>query len=167
MMSSLQKIILKSSEGQEFKVDRDVAEKSQTLKHLIEDVVEDQSIPIPLPNVTGPILAKVLEYCEHHRNDMQAASEDQDPSKPQQWEESDEWDVNFVKVDQGTLFELILAANYLDIKPLLDLTCKTVAYMIKGKTSEEIRKTFGIVNDFTPEEEEQIRRENEWCEDRP
>lgn len=98
---------------------------------------------------------------------MQAATEDQDPSKPQQWEESDEWDVNFVKVDQGTLFELILAANYLDIKPLLDLTCKTVAYMIKGKTSEEIRKTFGIVNDFTPEEEEQIRRENEWCEDRP
>jgi len=68
-----------------------------------------------------------------------------------------------VKVDQSTLFELILAANYLNIKPLLDLTCLTVANMIKGKTPEEIRKTFNIPNDFTPEEEEKVRRENQWA----
>mgnify|MGYP003307009778 CR=1 FL=1 len=68
-------------------------------------------------------------------------------------------------MDQGTLFELILAANYLNIKELLDLTCLTVANMIKGKTPEEIRKTFNIVNDFTPEEEEQVRRENQWAFD--
>jgi len=48
----------------------------------------------------------------------------------------------------------------LDIKPLLDLTCKTVANMIKAKSPEEIRKTFNITNDFTPEEEDQVRREN-------
>ena len=65
------------------------------------------------------------------------------------------------QVDQVTLFELILAANYLDIKGLLDVSCKTVANMIKGKSPEEIRKTFNIKNDFTPEEEEQVRRENE------
>ena len=34
-----------------------------------------------------------------------------------------------------------------------DLGCKTVANMIKGKTPEEIRQTFNIVNDFTAEEE--------------
>jgi S-phase kinase-associated protein 1 len=38
--------------------------------------------------------------------------------------------------------------------------------MIRGKSPEEIRKTFNIVNDFTPEEEAAIRRENEWAEDR-
>ena len=37
------------------------------------------------------------------------------------------------------------------------MTCKTVANMIKGKTPEEIRKTFNIKNDFTPSEEEQVR----------
>jgi S-phase kinase-associated protein 1 len=76
-----------------------------------------------------------------------------------------EWYATFVQVEQETLFELILAANYMHIQPLLDLTCATVASMIKGKTPEEIRKTFNIVNDFTPEEESQIREENKWCEE--
>ena len=30
--------------------------------------------------------------------------------------------------------------------------------MIKGKTPEEIRKTFNIKNDFTPAEEEQVSK---------
>lgn len=76
-----------------------------------------------------------------------------------------QWDKQFVTVDQVTLFELILAANYLNIKSLLDLTCMTVAEMIKGKTPEEIRKTFNIKNDFTPEEEEEVKRENLWAFD--
>ena len=42
------------------------------------------------------------------------------------------WDKAFMGSDQETIFKLILAANYLDIKNLLDLTCKTVANMIKG-----------------------------------
>ena len=76
-----------------------------------------------------------------------------------------EWYATFVSVDQEILFELILAANYMDIKPLLDLTCATIASMIKGKTPEEIRKTFNIINDFTPQEEAQVREENKWCEE--
>lgn len=66
----------------------------------------------------------------------------------------------------GTLFELILAANYLDIRGLLDVSCKTVANMIKGKSPEEIREIFNIENDFTKEELEQVRKENEWCEEK-
>jgi len=55
------------------------------------------------------------------------------------------------------------AANYLNIKDLLDLTCQAAADMIKGKTPDEIRKIFNIKNDFTPEEEEEIRRDNQWA----
>jgi S-phase kinase-associated protein 1 len=64
------------------------------------------------------------------------------------------------------LFAVILGANYLDSKKLLDCTCKNVAGMIKGKTPEQIREIFGIKNDFTPEEEEQVRKENAWCEEK-
>ena len=38
--------------------------------------------------------------------------------------------------------------------------------MIKGKTPEEIRKNFNIKNDFTEEEEAQVRKENQWCEEK-
>ena len=55
------------------------------------------------------------------------------------------------------------AANYLSIKNLLDLTCETVACMMKGKTLEEIRKKFNIKNDYTPQEEEKVRGENQWA----
>uniref|UniRef100_A0A803LIX6 SKP1-like protein n=1 Tax=Chenopodium quinoa TaxID=63459 RepID=A0A803LIX6_CHEQI len=58
---------------------------------------------------------------------------------------------------------LAKAANYMDIKGLLDLTCQCVADMIKGKTPEQIRKTFNIKNDYRPEEEEEVRRENQWA----
>jgi S-phase kinase-associated protein 1 len=66
-------------------------------------------------------------------------------------------------LDQLSFNCVLQAANYLNIKGLLDLTCQTVADMIKGKTPEEIRKTFNIKNDFTPEEEEEVRRENQWA----
>ena len=58
---------------------------------------------------------------------------------------------------------MLISANYLDIKPLLDVGCKTVANMIKGKSPEQIRQTFNIENDFTPEQEAQISRETEWA----
>ncbi|AES95183.1 putative S-phase kinase-associated protein [Medicago truncatula] len=153
-MSSTRKITLKSSDGETFEVDEAVALESQTIKHMIEDDCADSGIP--LPNVTSKILAKVIEYCKKH---VEAAAAEEKPSE----DEIKSWDGEFVKVDQATLFDLILAANYLNIKSLLDLTCQTVADMIKGKTPEEIRKTFNIKNDFSPEEEEEVRRENQWA----
>ena len=72
---------------------------------------------------------------------------------------------DFVNLDQEVLFELILAANYLDIKPLLELSCAKVASLIKNRTIPEIRKFFNIENDFTPEEEAQIMEENKWAEE--
>lgn len=172
------------------------------------DVGENEH-PIPLPNVSATVLTKVhghifpyprtihqlilvifllkvLEYCEHHRADPMPVADAEDDVR-KRTTEIGEWDQKFIAVDQEMLFEIILAANYLDIKPLLcvpwlqnyrlisfnrihmshssspalivdrDVGCKTVANMIKGKTPEEIRKLFNIVNDFTPEEEVSAR----------
>ncbi|KQJ92734.1 SKP1-like protein 1 [Brachypodium distachyon] len=157
-------ITLKSSDGEEFEVEETVAMESQTIRHMIEDDCADNGIP--LPNVNSKILSKVIEYCNKHvhaadATDAAAANTSAAPAAPT--DDLKNWDADFVKVDQATLFDLILAANYLNIKGLLDLTCQTVADMIKGKTPEEIRKTFNIKNDFTPEEEEEIRRENQWA----
>jgi len=139
---------------------------SVTIKNMLEDLGA-ADVAIPLHNVTKKILSKVVDYCKYHvehPNTSVKSDEKKDDNK--KTEDIVPFDKDFCAVDQAQLFELILAANYLDIKPLLDLTCKTVANMIKGKTPEEIRKTFNIKNDFTPEEEEKVRKENEWCEER-
>ena len=39
-----------------------------------------------------------------------------DENKEKRTDDICSWDADFLKVDQGTLFELILAANFLDIK---------------------------------------------------
>lgn len=112
--------------------------------------------PVPLPNVSAQILGSIIEYCKYHVEAEKVVGDN--AATPE--EEVKVWDGEFVKVDQGTLFELILArsppclhatvifpptrrrdrvvsnlqaANYLNIKKLLDLTCLTVAISIKGK----------------------------------
>jgi len=129
-----------------------------------EDEQQTGHVEFPLPNVKAQVLKKVLEFCEHHL--AEPMTEIEKPLKSQNMQDVvQKWYADFVNVEQVLLFELILAANYLDIKPLLDLTCATVASMIKGKSPEDIRATFNIKNDFSPEEEAQVRDENKWCEE--
>ncbi|CAN1226670.1 SKP1-like protein 1A [Linum perenne] len=168
-MPTERKFTLISSDGESFQVEEAIAMESQTIKHMIEDDCAGEAIP--LPNVHSKILAKVIEYCKKHVETpkLDAVSTSNAAPKPDAVSTSNaddslkQWDTDFAKVDQATLFDLILAANYLNIKDLLDLTCQTVADMIKGKSPEEIRKIFNIKNDFTPEEEEEVRRENQWA----
>ena len=138
-----------------------------TLSLLFLELGEEAAIgaTIPLQNVNARVLSHMVVYWQH---------------RLEQPGETPEWDRKFCEMDHATLFELILAANFLETQPLLDLACRTVAEKIKGKTPEEIRMTyvlslspaalltrprFGITNDFTPEEERRIRQENEWCEE--
>jgi len=154
-----------SCQGDVFEVEASVANMSNFIKNMVDDSPDAVDEEIPLPNVKSTILSKVVEYCKHHED--HPAEEIPRPLKSANLVECgvSEWDADFVDIDKEVLFELILAANYMDIKCLLDLACAKVASMIKGKTPEEIRAKFDIVNDFTPEEEAQVREENKWCED--
>lgn len=53
--------------------------------------------------------------------------------------------------------------NYLGIGTLLNLSYQIVTNMITGKTPAEIRALLNMENDFTPEEEEKIRKESQWA----
>lgn len=155
-------LTLVSQEKEKFTVPKKVALMSELVKTVSEGDQDEKEIP--LPNVKASVLQKVTQYMTYH-----AENPPKDIEKPLKSDNMAEvvsqWDADFVDVEQEILFELILAANYMDIKPLLDLTCAKVASLIKGKTPEQIRKTFNIQNDFTPEEEEAVRAENKWAEE--
>jgi len=182
-------------------ISRDAALYSEYVRQMLEDVDEekkDERIVIPVKTVRGEVLSMVAAFCEFQHRCVVSAGED---GRQKDEAAARAWEAEFVKVDQSTLFELVLASNYLNgehrraahivrcpsspllpspcqstahppfrpvlsrppVKPLLDLCCMTVANLIKGKTPEEIRRTFGIKNDFTPEEEEEVKRENQWA----
>ncbi|KAI9762334.1 MAG: alpha 1,2 mannosyltransferase [Chaenotheca gracillima] len=164
-MSEPQMISLKIQDGPLIPVERKAAELSVVIRELLDTLKGQETIePIPIPKTySAPVVEKVMEWCTHYKDERPAMANEEPERK--KTTDINEWDQKFMQVDQEMLFEIILFANYLDIKALLDVGCKTVANMIKGKSPEEIRKTFNIQNDFTPEEEDQIRRENEWAEE--
>ncbi|PIA62088.1 hypothetical protein AQUCO_00200230v1 [Aquilegia coerulea] len=145
-------ITLRTSDGIEFVVEEGAMLLSETIKHIIEDGCADNVIP--LHNVTGKYLGMIIEYCKKHYGKM---SRDE--------EELKKWDAEFIDLDIPTLFDLITAADYLSVKDLLELMVEKVLSMIRGRTPEQMRASFGIENDFTPEEEEEYRSTHRWAFD--
>jgi S-phase kinase-associated protein 1 len=127
------------------------AKRIAVIASFIEGECEAKGIPVtkdivmPL-SVDASTLDKVLQWCSLPKDTTWPVAQ------------VAEW-------PQEVHFAIILAANYLDLKDLLEFMGKYIASTIKGKTPEELRKMFGIVNDFTPEEEARVRAENEWCEE--
>lgn len=177
-------VTLISQDDQEITVSKDAIMLSVTIKNMVEDL-GDVDAPIPIANIDMDILKHVVEFCEYkHKNPdpklkfVPTENDESDKAELEKLEEDERfkplkgWDLEFInrfapKSEVGKesdLTKIVIAANYLDIKSLLDIACKRFASYIKGKTTEEIREIFGIINDFTPEEEEQIRKENAWCE---
>jgi S-phase kinase-associated protein 1 len=136
-------IILQSSDNIDVTIEREVLGLSETIKNLLEDCSPDENgdIKIPLPNVDGATVTKLEEYLNYHN---------QHPTEHSDYEgkgldEIGPWDLEYCKgMNNGVLFKVILASNYLDIKPLLHLTCKTVAKKIKGKKPSEIKEILKI-----------------------
>jgi S-phase kinase-associated protein 1 len=60
-------------------------------------------------------------------------------------------------------YGVLQAANYLGIDDLIHLGCSAVADKMKGKTPEQIREAFHIENDYTPEQEAEVRKQNAWA----
>ena len=113
-------IKLQSSDGEVFSVDVEIAKQSVTIKTMLEDLGmdEDDEEVVPLPNVNAAILKKVIQWATYHKDDPPLPEDDE--NKEKRTDDICSWDADFLKVDQGTLFELILAANYLDIKAGID-----------------------------------------------
>ncbi|XP_077529900.1 S-phase kinase-associated protein 1-like isoform X2 [Haemaphysalis longicornis] len=161
---------LQSSEGQIFEADLQTVMFSGTLRTMMEGLsracpaaAEADDEVVPLVTVSAAVLQKVLQWLTYHKHELRLIAEEEAAGVPASRHLlASPWDTHFFSVDQDTLFQIIKAADYLDIGALMDAGCKAVANMMRGKTPDEIRRKLCMRNDFTPAQEEHAKREAEW-----
>lgn len=155
-------VVLTSMDGQSFSVlVRDVKDMCATIKDLIED--SGTEAPIPIPNITGKVLQRIVEYCKYHTENPDPAGFDPVTAS------ISEWDAEFLKrcEDLDMVVDVLLAANFLANTKLVDMVGRFgIAEHIKHMTTDEMREKFGITDKLTPEEESRIRREYTWIEEK-
>eukprot|EP01068_Selenidium_serpulae_P006962 Selendium_serpulae@DN4566_c0_g1_i3.p2 len=161
MTSSEGKIKVVTQDNRTFDIERKVAFMSKVIENVVAAGSSEDVIKLDL--VEGPTMERVLDFCEHYKDETPV-----EIMKPLRTADLKQhvppWDADFINLENHDIMPLLFAANYLDVKPLIELCCAKISSRMKNKSVEEIRKEFGIVNDFTPEEEAQVRRENKWCE---
>ncbi|KAI3885670.1 hypothetical protein MKX03_032046 [Papaver bracteatum] len=163
-------IILKSADDKEFEVEESILMISKTLKHIIEDGCDGNEVPIPLPNVTGELLEKVIVFLKRHAPAMEFLyGPDAKNLENEEFEKAADdlmnFDTEFIKGIESDqmIFDLIFAGNYLGIKNLMDLTCEVVARKMMKMTPDQVRDYLRIENDYTPEQEAKVRADHAWA----
>jgi S-phase kinase-associated protein 1 len=84
---------------------------SQTVADQMLILTKNEWDSVPLPNVTAETLAHVVAWC-----------------------------LDRTPVPEAHLMDVCLAADYLDIEPLVDVTTRLIADTLKGKSPKEIRR---------------------------
>ena len=148
------KITLKSNDGALFTLNEKAVLRSNLIAGILVDY--EDNTEVPLPDVNGTTLGRIVEYLKHYEN-----SEPKPIPKPLKNshidEILDEWDFNFVdNIPLDESIDLLNAANYMDIEPLLQLACCRIARELIDRPVEEIRELFGITSDMSKEEMEEI-----------
>lgn len=133
-------IQLVSSDGKTYTVPKRAAKISNLVCTTLEQDADAEVVPIP--GVSGKTLEKLLEYMNHHEGSEPEIIDKPLRSKVMSEVVKDQWDAEFIDGITGMqdLYDVILAANYMDIKGLLHLGCAKVASRIKGQPLEKIKE---------------------------
>ncbi len=132
------------------------------IRNLMDDSdseSDDDSVEreIPIPTIPTLLFEKILEYLVLHQNNpapkivkpiigdnLNAVVND-----------SDQGFINNLPLNgDANVFDILEAANFLEIPPLVDLCLAKIAIAVRGKTLEKVREDFGIEDSAEPTQEE-------------
>lgn len=133
-----------SMDQKEFEVERKSAYISKLVKTSVEN--DSSASEVPIPSAKSDILELVVKYMTHHQGTEPPIIEKPLRSKTMK-DVCNAWDADFIDgigENRQQLYDLILAANYMDIKSLLHLGCAKVASLIKGQPLEKIREILAV-----------------------
>ena len=133
-------VTLESKDKKTFEVSKANAKISKVVDVALDTNAD--TTKVPLPGVPSASLELVIEYMNHHKGTEPELIKKPLASKVMAEVVKDKWDATFIEKigeDRQALYDLILAANYMDIKGLLHLGCAKVASLIKGQPLEKIK----------------------------
>jgi len=144
---------LKSSDGQLLTLSAEAACISSDLKRTLEQASPEKEIELPFKK---SLLAKLVAYFQYH--EARPFAEIRTPLEFDTLLECGalKYDAGFVQGSKDELFDLMLAAQHMDIPSLLFLTGAQVMLMVKDKDAAFLRKQFGLVNDMPTSEQETL-----------
>ncbi len=156
-------ITMVTADGQKLKGKYDAMKVCKPIEEFYKD--NKPEVEITLLEVKGETLAKIIEFCDQYHNKSVPPIEK--PLKTNKFTDvvKDPWLVSKLDMPLNKLYELLSACDYLALKTLEELAACAVAVKIVGKSVEEIRKEFGITNDYTPAEEAEIKEFFSWGEE--
>lgn len=126
---------------QSFKVDRQFVKISKLYMRALEQ--DPTAMSIPCPTVEPLVFSEILNYIEHHKGIDPPVIEY--PAKSVNMSENctDPWDAVFVDTlwekSKKLFYEVLNAANFLEIISLVHLCCCTIATRIKDCPLDNIR----------------------------
>lgn len=129
--------------GKHLTVNESVIKLSSLINNMLEDD-EDDVVEIPL-NYDHNEIEKIINFCNNfaidpYKYENRALSKGKAINSSNIDTYVSEWYVNFVKSINNEKYVEI--ANFLDIRPMVELLCLNIACMMKGKTTEEILAIF-------------------------
>ena len=160
-MEENEEIQISSCEGNIYKISKKAAMRSGIIKGMIEDFPDD--ISFPMKSIKGNILEKIKEYLMHYKDEEPQKIEI--PLKSNNFSECiNNWDFNFLGNDIDIIFDLLEAANYMDIKPLHELVSAYLGSNIRGINSNSILKDFEIEK-LSDIEKQEILNDKKYLEE--
>ena len=144
-------------DGKIIELSKKAAERSEIIKGMLQDYPDSPELLVK--NVKGDDLIKIKEYLEHY--EKEEPKEVDRPLKSKDFKECvNEFDYQFVSKigNYDELKNLILSANFLNIKPLINLLSANIAHKIKGINSSAIRNIFHI-KELNKEEQKQFEED--------
>jgi S-phase kinase-associated protein 1 len=127
-----------------FAIPPQVGRQAALISTLVKTAVEsdDGANEVAIPAVEGDILELILNYMNQHKGTEPPLVDKPLRSKVMKDVCKTSFDAEYIDdigENRQQLYDLILAANYMDIKSLLHLGCAKVASLIKGQPVEKVK----------------------------
>jgi S-phase kinase-associated protein 1 len=148
-------ITLETYDKHMIKIQKSIAKESTVINMMIEDIVDENAI-VPLANkaCTLSIIQLVVKYMKKHTEFEKEQTANNVVT---------EFDNEFQDQPDEIIFQIILAANFLDVKNLLELMCKKIAEELKKcKTTEDVRNRFNIRQEYTQADVKEVENAHTW-----